>query len=48
MEKEVSIFFFFFRAFPGAHGGSQASVESQLQLAAYATATATPGSQLSL
>ena len=34
-------FFFYFRATPAAYGSSQGSVKSELQLLAYATATAT-------
>ena len=40
-KKTVRIFFFFFRAAPVAYGSSQLGVESELQLLAYATATAT-------
>ena len=38
-----SFFFFFFRAAPVTYGGSQARVHLELQLLAYARATATPG-----
>ena len=36
-----SFFFFAFRAAPLAYGGSQAGVQTELQLPAYTTATAT-------
>ena len=37
----IYLFSLFFRAVPVAHGGSQARVELELQLLAYATTTAT-------
>ena len=37
----IFAFLFFFRAAPTAHGGSQARVKWELQLLAYARATAT-------
>ena len=41
-ETPVVLLFCFFRAAPLAYGGSQARAESELQLPAYTTATATP------
>ena len=41
--KKSFFFFCLFRAKPTAYGSSQARVESELQLPAHTTATATPG-----
>ena len=40
--EETAFFFFFIRASPVVYGGSQAGAESELQMPAYATATAMP------